>query len=110
MPMPINRIIEIISMFVCFEFNNIMYSFAYNSILDRNRWMWDRQKSFYHLTSFYLNYKLLLFYMCFNLYARKCIMEDSVSRFWDKYIAKTVDNNVPEGARRWYVRHIEIFI
>ena len=37
-------------------------------------------------------------------------MEDSVSRFWDKYIAKTVDNNVPEGARRWYVRHIEIFI
>ena len=37
-------------------------------------------------------------------------MDDSVSRFWDKYIEKTVSYNVPERARRWYVRHIESFI
>jgi len=37
-------------------------------------------------------------------------MDDSVSRFWDKYISKTVAYNVPEGARRWYVRHVEVFI
>jgi len=37
-------------------------------------------------------------------------MDDSVSRFWDNYISKTVSNNVPEAARRWYVRDIEVFI
>jgi hypothetical protein len=34
------------------------------------------------------------------------IMDDAASRFWDKYILKTT----PEGARRWYVRHVEVFI
>ena len=37
-------------------------------------------------------------------------MDDSASRFWDKYILKTTAYNVPEGARRWYVRHVEDFI
>ena len=37
-------------------------------------------------------------------------MDDSISRFWDKYISKTVTYNVPEGARRWYVKHVEVFI
>ena len=38
------------------------------------------------------------------------VMADSVSRFWDKYINKTVSYGVPERARRWYVRHVEMFI
>lgn len=37
-------------------------------------------------------------------------MDDSVSRFWDKYIEKTASCGVPLRARRWYVRHIESFI
>ncbi len=37
-------------------------------------------------------------------------MDDSISRFWDMYITKIKENNVPEGAQRWYVRHIENFI
>jgi hypothetical protein len=37
-------------------------------------------------------------------------MTDSISRFWDKYITTIADNKVPEGARRWYVRHLEIYI
>lgn len=37
-------------------------------------------------------------------------MDDSVSRFWDKYIDKTVVCDVQERARRWYVRHVEEFI
>ncbi len=37
-------------------------------------------------------------------------MDDSVSRFWDKNIEKTVACNVPDGARRWYVKHVEVFI
>ncbi len=37
-------------------------------------------------------------------------MDDAASRFWDKYILKTTSYNVPEGARRWYVRHAEAFI
>jgi len=37
-------------------------------------------------------------------------MDDAASRFWDKYISKTISYNVPEGARRWYVRHAEVFI
>ncbi len=37
-------------------------------------------------------------------------MDDAASRFWDKYILKTTSYNVPESARRWYVRHAEMFI
>jgi integron integrase len=37
-------------------------------------------------------------------------MSDSVSRFWDKYISKTISYKVPEGALRWYVKHAEAFI
>ncbi|MFQ5643753.1 MAG: integron integrase [Thiogranum sp.] len=37
-------------------------------------------------------------------------MDDAASRFWDQYISKTATYNVPEGARRWYVRHAEAFI
>ncbi|MDH3377755.1 MAG: integron integrase [Gammaproteobacteria bacterium] len=37
-------------------------------------------------------------------------MDDSAFRFWDKYIAITSSYGVPERARRWYVRHVEVFI
>ena len=37
-------------------------------------------------------------------------MDDSISRFWDKYIDKTNAYDVPVLARRWYVRHVELFI
>ena len=37
-------------------------------------------------------------------------MDDPVTRFWDKYIAKTVRSNVPGSVRRWYVIHVEAFI
>ena len=37
-------------------------------------------------------------------------MDDAASRFRDKYILKTTSYNVPERARRWYVRHVEVFI
>ncbi len=37
-------------------------------------------------------------------------MDDSISRFWDKYIAKTIACEVPVGARQWYVKHVEAFI
>ncbi len=37
-------------------------------------------------------------------------MADPVFRFWDKYISKTILYKVPEGSRRWYVRHVEAFI
>ena len=37
-------------------------------------------------------------------------MNNSVSRFWDKYTNKTVSYGVPEHARRCYVRHIDRFI
>ena len=37
-------------------------------------------------------------------------MVDAIARFWDKYINKTVSYGVPEGARRWYVRRVELFI
>ena len=36
--------------------------------------------------------------------------DDKISRFWDKYIEKTISYRVPEKARRWYVRHVETFI
>jgi len=37
-------------------------------------------------------------------------MDDAAPRFRDKYILKTISYNVPEGARRWYVRHTGVFI
>ncbi len=37
-------------------------------------------------------------------------MTDSVSRFWDKFISKTMSYKVPGGSRRWYVKHAEVFI
>ncbi len=37
-------------------------------------------------------------------------MDDSVSRFWDNYISKTITCNIPEHARRWYVKHVETYI
>lgn len=37
-------------------------------------------------------------------------MDDSISRFWDKYIDKTVGCGVPDTALRWYVKHVEAFI
>ena len=37
-------------------------------------------------------------------------MDDSASRFWDKCISITSSYDVPERARRWYVRHVEVFI
>ena len=37
-------------------------------------------------------------------------MEDAITRFWDKYIAKTVTYDVPERARMWYVKRVEHFI
>jgi len=37
-------------------------------------------------------------------------MSDSVVRFWDKYISKTISYEVPEGSRLWYVKHVEAFI
>ena len=37
-------------------------------------------------------------------------VDDSVSRFWDKYIAKTVACNVSDASRRWYLKHVETFI
>jgi hypothetical protein len=37
-------------------------------------------------------------------------MDDPISRFWDKYISITIACNVPDGARRWYVKHVVAFI
>lgn len=37
-------------------------------------------------------------------------MDDSVSRFWDNYLSKTISYDVPERARQWYVRRVEAFI
>ena len=37
-------------------------------------------------------------------------MTDAISRFWDKYLSKTVSYKVPERARPWYVRRVEAFI
>jgi integron integrase len=33
-----------------------------------------------------------------------------VSRFWDRYIRVLVETSVPEGARRFYVKHVERYI
>ncbi|MCF6260715.1 MAG: hypothetical protein L3J98_11250 [Gammaproteobacteria bacterium] len=35
---------------------------------------------------------------------------DNVSRFWDKYIIELTSCNVPEKARRWYVKRVEDYI
>jgi len=37
-------------------------------------------------------------------------MDDATSRFWDNHIKKITAYNVPKGARRWYVKHVEDFI
>ena len=37
-------------------------------------------------------------------------MDDAITRFLDKYIAKTVDYGVQVRARRWYVKRVENFI
>jgi len=37
-------------------------------------------------------------------------MTDSVSRFWDKYISKTISYKVSKVSRQWYVKHVEVFI
>jgi len=37
-------------------------------------------------------------------------MDDSASRFWDKYISLISSYGIPERARRWCVRHVEVFI
>lgn len=37
-------------------------------------------------------------------------MDDSVSRFWDKYIYKTRSYVKNERAARWYVKHVENYI
>jgi len=34
-------------------------------------------------------------------------MDDAIARYWDKYIAKTVDYGVPENVRKWYVSRVE---
>ena len=37
-------------------------------------------------------------------------MDDAITRFWDKYIEKTVTYDVTERARMWYVKRVEHFI
>jgi len=37
-------------------------------------------------------------------------MTDAISRFWGKYLSKTVSYKVPEPSRKWYVRRVEAFI
>ena len=37
-------------------------------------------------------------------------MDESIARFWDKYIELTITYNVPDRARRWYIFHVEAFI
>ena len=37
-------------------------------------------------------------------------MDDAASRLCDEYILKTTSYNVPERARRWFVRHAEVFL
>lgn len=37
-------------------------------------------------------------------------MDDSITRFWDNFILKTITCNIPESARRWYVKHVEAYI
>ena len=36
--------------------------------------------------------------------------DQSISRFWDKFIAKTIAYGVKKDAARWYVRHAEFYI
>lgn len=36
--------------------------------------------------------------------------DSSISRFWDKYIQKTIAYNLKPGVARWYVRHAEAYI
>ncbi len=36
--------------------------------------------------------------------------EESIARFWDKYIEKTMSNGVPVTAQCWYVKRVERYI
>ncbi|MFO7603602.1 MAG: hypothetical protein R6X06_07285 [Gammaproteobacteria bacterium] len=38
------------------------------------------------------------------------MVDQSISRFWEKYIKKTKSYGDPTGAIRWHVRHAESYI
>lgn len=38
------------------------------------------------------------------------MQRDAVEGFWEIYLEKTAQNNVPAKARRWYVKHVEEYI
>ena len=38
------------------------------------------------------------------------MIDQSVSRFWDNYIAKTKSYKIKSSAVRWYVGHVEDYI
>ena len=33
-----------------------------------------------------------------------------ISRFWEKYVSKSKNYNIPANSVRWYVRHAEMYI
>jgi len=37
-------------------------------------------------------------------------MDDQISRFWDKYVEKTIAYGVKESSVKWYVRYVEQYI
>ncbi len=37
-------------------------------------------------------------------------MDDSIARFWDKYIEKTKAYGVKGASIKWYVKHVEGYI
>jgi len=37
-------------------------------------------------------------------------MDDQISRFWDKYIEKTIEYGVKESLVMWCVRYVEQYI
>jgi len=37
-------------------------------------------------------------------------MDDLISRFWDKYIEKTISYGVKTPSQRWFVRYVEEYI
>ena len=38
------------------------------------------------------------------------VLDDSVTRFWGKYIVITITYDVPEPALHWCIRHVEVFV
>ena len=38
------------------------------------------------------------------------MIDQSVSRFWDKFISKTKSYGIKHDSARWYVRHAEAYI